>query len=82
MVKVVGKKIGIFADENGVALEYAKLYVLTDPPKDDCVYEGLVPDTYSISKALVEEIPVGSSVILYVNSKGKITNVTVLDEDD
>lgn len=80
MVKVVGKKIGTFADENGVVLEYAKLFVLTNPPKDDCVYEGQVPDTYSISRGLVEEIPIGSNVILEVSSKGKIINFVIVDD--
>lgn len=78
---VVGKKIGSFPDENGNVMNYAKLYVVTEPPADDCVYEGFVPDTYSISPKLAADIPVGALIMPTVNSKGKIIAVEVLEKD-
>lgn len=78
-IKTVGKKIGVFPDENGVAREYAKLYVLCEPPVDGNKYEGLIPDTYSISRELVDDVPLDCYVTLICNSKGKVMSVELVD---
>lgn len=80
-IKTVGKKIGVFPDENGLAREYAKLYVLCEPPKtnDGTVYEGLIPDTYSISRELIDDVPLDCFVRFVCNSKGKIMDVEIVD---
>lgn len=81
-IKTVGKKIGVFPDENGVAREYAKLYVLCEPPenvKDGSKYEGLIPDTYSISRELLDDVPLDCYVTLTCNSKGKVMSVELVD---
>lgn len=77
-IKTVGKKIGVFPDENGVAREYAKLYVLCEPPEvvnGGSKYEGLIPDTYSISPELIDDVPLDCFVRFVCNSKGKILSV-------
>lgn len=82
MVKVVGKKYGAFEDAaTGREVEYAKLFVLCEPPEDDNVYEGQVPDMYKISKELLENVPIGANVVLDVNSSGKINRVIIVDDD-
>ena len=80
VVTIVGKKKGVFPNEDGVAVEYAKLYCLCPTPEDDGnEYDGLYPDSYSISTKLYDDVPVDfCKADIGTNSKGKIISLKLI----
>lgn len=79
VVTIVGKKKGFFSNDNGEAMEYAKLYCLLPPPEGDGnTYDGLVPDSYSLSVNQFDDIPVDCKADIGTNSKGKIISIKLV----
>lgn len=80
VVRIVGKKKGIFPNDQGVAVEYAKLFCLTPPPEfdDSTTYDGLIPDSYSFSVSHFDDIPVDCDADIGTNSSGKIISLKLL----
>ena len=78
---IVGKKKGMFPNDEGVAVDYAKLYCLCPPPEGDGnTYDGLVPDAYSLSVSQYDDIPVDfCKADIGTNSKGKIISIKLVD---
>lgn len=81
IVTVVGKKKGYFPNENGEAVEYAKLYCLCPPPKGDGnTYDGLVPDSYSMLPVFYDDVLVDNCKYdIGTNSKGKIIAIELVN---
>ena len=80
VVTIVGKKKGVFPNEDGLAVEYAKVFCLTPCPEDDGnEYEGLFPDSYSIPFKMYDDIPVDMcQADIGTNSKGKIISLKLI----
>ncbi len=76
-MKVIGKRIGSFKEkETGKEVAYGKLYVTYE---DSTVtgLQGSIAEAISVRPEILQEIPVGSEVVLIYNRYGKVEDFTV-----
>lgn len=76
-MKVIGKRIGSFKEkETGKEVAYGKLYVTYE----DSTMTGLtgsIAEAISVKPEILQEIPVGSDIVLIYNKYGKVEDFTM-----
>jgi len=76
-VKVIGKRTGSFKDkDNGREVAFGKLFVTYE---DSTVtgLQGSIAESISVKPEILQEIPVGSDIVLIYNRYGKVEDFTL-----
>ncbi len=76
-MKVIGKRIGSFKDKDSDrTISFGKLYVTYEDSTVTGV-QGTIAETISVKPEVLEEIPIGSEIVLIYNRFGKVEDFTL-----
>lgn len=79
-MKVIGKRIGSFKDKDSDrSISFGKLYVTYEDSTISGV-QGTIAEAISVRPEVLQEIPIGSEVVLIYNRYGKVEDFTVKND--